>query len=230
MRLRLTLSLFLATILIAACQGPPPTQVIMVVTEVVVVTPTPENDTRVESTDTVEIEATAEAVVEATGAPMATSTPEPTPTNDPFPTPVIAQISVAEQRFENGRMFWLQPVDQIWVMTVDESDEQVWSIYDDDFTEGEPEIDPTIDVPEGLYQPERGFGQLWRDNPEVRQALGWAIEPEFGHVTRYEYHAGGTVNSQNEYTPSPGYHIVGSLYGDVVRFNEGEWTWELVRE
>jgi len=228
MRLRLMLSLFLATILIAACQGPPPTQVIMVVTEVVVVTPTPDsaND---ESPEAVDSEATAEAAAEATDSPATPTSLPATATPDPFPTPVLAQISVAEQRFENGRMFWLQPVDQIWVMTVDENDDQVWSIYDDDFIEGEPEIDPSIDVPDGFYQPERGFGQLWRDNPEVRQALGWAIEPEFGHVTRYEYHAGGTVTN-NEYVPSPGYHIVGSLYGDVVRFNEGEWSWQLVRE
>jgi len=218
MRLRLITGIIITAIIVVACQGPPPTQI------VVVVTATPQGGAiAVEATSTAEV--TSEA-----SEPPATPTATLTPTPDPFPTPVTAQINVAEQRFQNGRMFWLQPVDQIWVMTFDDDDEPIWSVYDNTFFEGDLEIDPEIEAPIDLYQPERGFGKLWRENPEVRQALGWAIEPEFGHSTRYEYHAGGTVNDELEYEAAPGYHLVGSLYGDVVRFNEGEWTWELVRE
>ena len=127
-------------------------------------------------------------------------------------------------------MFWVQPVGQIWVLTVNEDNERIWSVYDDTFVEGQVEIDPEIIPPEGLYQPERGFGKLWRENPEVRDAIGWALEPELGHTTRYEYYAGGNVNGNNEYIPGPGDHLVESLYGDVFEFDEETFTWSIEEE
>ena len=54
--------------------------------------------------------------------PTATATITPTP--DPFPTQVKASIYVAEQRFEHGWMFWLQPNRQIWVLTQDSAGKQ----------------------------------------------------------------------------------------------------------
>jgi hypothetical protein len=35
-----------------------------------------------------------------------------------------------------------------------------------------------VTPPPGLYTPWRGFGKVWAENPELAQALGWAIEPE----------------------------------------------------
>lgn len=221
MRIRLFFFISLAIFLVvSACQGPPPTQIVLVVTatpdgaSAQSVDETPEDDdVTKEPTETVE--------------PSITPTPTISPTPDPFPTPVEGQIYVAEQRFEEGWMFWLQPVGQLWVLTVDEDNRGVWSVYDDTFVEGDAEIDPTIVPPEELYQPVRGFGKLWRENPDVRDALGWAVDQELGHTTRYEYHAGGRVNRDNEYIAGPGYHLVESIYGDTFRFNEGSWTWQL---
>jgi hypothetical protein len=43
------------------------------------------------------------------------------------------------------------------------------------FEEGMPETSPEYDnPPEGLYQPRRGFGMLWRSNAAVRDRVGWA--------------------------------------------------------
>lgn len=36
--------------------------------------------------------------------------------------------------------------------------------------------------PPGRYEPQRGFGKVWRDFPEVREALGWATLPEAAHT------------------------------------------------
>jgi hypothetical protein len=133
-------------------------------------------------------------------------------------------------------MFWVEPVAQLWVLSLetnaDGSDpKRIWSVYEDTFIEGEAEIDPEIVPPEGLYQPERGFGKLWRENPEVREAVGWALEVELGHTTRYEYHAGGEVvaneNDELEYVPAAGYHLVESLYGDIFIFNEEDFSWSI---
>jgi hypothetical protein len=46
-------------------------------------------------------------------------------------------------------------------------------------------------------------------------------------VSRYEYHAGGSVDAAGVYTAGPGYHVVYSLYGEQFRFNEVDGTWQL---
>jgi hypothetical protein len=188
----------------AACQGPPPTQIILVVTA----TPTPEET--IQADGTVE----SQAVATSTALPIV-ATPSPAASVNPSPTAIVNQIQVAEQVFEHGRMFWLQPTGQIWVMIVEEEGQGRWQIFDDTFEDGELEFDPEIVPPQGFEQPQRGFGKLWRDNPELRESLGWAITPEFGFVTRYEYHA------------DPGYHLLSSLYEETFRFNEADRSWQL---
>ncbi len=157
----------------------------------------------------------------------ATFTPEAIATPDPFPTRVKASIYVAEQQFEGGWMVWLQPNSQIWLMTVDNAGLKVWSVYDDTFSDGQAESDPQIVPPEGLYQPVRGFGKLWRENPEVRLKLGWAVGPETGHTTRYRYYHGGHLNEDEEYIPAPGYHLVDSVSGERFRFDEETMRWRI---
>lgn len=214
----------LIVVFLAACQGPPPTQIVLVVTatpQSIVPSPGPISGDGTPAPVTAE----ATADIEPTMTPTVTASPTP----DVFPTTVKSQIQVAEQRFQNGRMFWLQPVDQIWVLAQDEDGGRTWLVYDNTFREGQRESDPSINPPEGFHQPIRGFGKLWRENPDIRESLGWALEPELGHVTTYEYHAGGTVTADNEYIPAPGYHLITSLFGDVYKFNEADLTWERVR-
>ena len=206
---RLLCPLYLLALL-TACQG-------QIVTEkVIVVTATPDSN----ATATF---AAAKAATEA----VPTATPTLTPTPDPFPTPVVGAIYVAEQRFEGGWMFWLQPNGQIWLLTVNEDGENIWTVYDDNFVDGDLETDPEIVAPEGRIQPVRGFGKLWRENLEVRSAIGWALEDEMGHTTRYEYHHGGSVDAAKNYVSGPGYHLVESFYGDTFQYNEKDSTWEI---
>jgi hypothetical protein len=225
MRLSLKRGLFvgmitLISVSLAACYGPPPTEYVIITATstptpvVIVVTATPPAGS-----------ATIPATVET-----ATSTPADTALNTPsaFPTRTTSQVYVAEQRFENGRMFWLEPIDQIWVLLETDRRNGTWTVYPDTFEEGEPEFDPTIQPPEDFFQPERGFGKLWRENPEIRAALGWAIEPEEGLITLYEYQPEGEVIN-GEYQRAPGYHFVTSKTGRVYRFNEINGTWQMIR-
>ncbi len=171
-------------------------------------------------------QAIATAIIVATeSAP--TATPTITATPDPFPETIVGSIYMAEQRFENGWLFWLQPNSQIWALTAADDGQRIWSVYDDTFVEGDAETDPQIVPPADRFQPVRGFGKLWRENPEVRLALGWALDIERGHTTHYEYHHGGFVNDQNEYLPGPGFHQVESLSGDSVRFIEESRSWKI---
>lgn len=221
------IGLVLVCILLAACQGPPPTQIVIVVTA----TPTTGDVNTANNTQDTGTPQDAETTVEPT--PISTTEVSPTvdpnlPTVVPTATPTINQIQVAEQVFENGRMFWVQPTGQIWVMIVTGEGRGEWSVYEDTFEEGEPEVDESLTPPEGKEQPERGFGKLWRENMDVQDGLGWAITPEFGYVTRYEYHPGEpTVNTDDTVTYGSGYHVLTSLYEEAFRFNEAEGTWQL---
>lgn len=219
--------LMVAGMVFAACQSaPPPTIYAIEVTREVTVMVTADSAVAQMTPDvTTSPQASA---TDGTIQPTHTPAPGISPTPNVFPTTTVGQVYLAEQAFENGRLFWLEPVDQIWMITVDEeTGEERWSVFEDTFEEGMAEFDAAIVPPVDLYQPERGFGKLWRENPDVRATLGWATEPEFGYITRYEYHPGGIVNDANVYLPAPGYHTLETINREQIRFNEGKWNWEV---
>lgn len=206
----------------AACQNEPETQYLMEVTRevtvVVVVTATPADGVSQAAT-----------TPESTATPTSQPSPTPTTASVEMPPPVDEQIVVAEQVFEHGRMFYLQPVNEVWVL-IDQSEDGLqgaWTIYDNIWEEGMPEFDPNLTPPENFVQPIRGFGKLWRENQAIRDALGWALDTEYGHVTRYEYYAGGSI-ANNEYVPGPGYHVIYSRDGFAFRFDETDGTWQRI--
>jgi hypothetical protein len=82
-------------------------------------------------------------------------------------------VSVVTQPFERGLMLWRSDTGQIYALWEQEG-ERAWRAFEDTFEEGEAETDPALTAPGGLQQPERGFGKLWRQNPTLRDALGWA--------------------------------------------------------
>lgn len=220
--------LMLLILLVAACSGPPETQVYIVLTP----THMPATLTALaESGQPVAVDASAEAVV---GTPVATSDasgfPTAMPTANPLPTALVSQIQVAEQAFEHGRMFWLFPTKKIWVMinAADSIDHGQWLIFDDTWEEGDVENDPELTPPANLLQPVRGFGKLWRENQEVQDALGWAVSPEYGFVSNYEYRPGGYLDSGGNYVPGPGVHVLYSLGNQAFAFEERDNTWRVI--
>lgn len=86
----------------------------------------------------------------------------------------------AQQPFERGFMIWMEFNQTIYVF-YDQGDPKTYATYPDTFEEGKDlERDPSIKPPSGLDQPIRGFGKVWRENPEVRTKIGWATAPESG--------------------------------------------------
>jgi hypothetical protein len=104
------------------------------------------------------------------------------PTPDVCPAGPAIVTDGAEQRFQHGVMLWNRAEDRIYVL-FDDGGIPDWQAYEDRFEEGDPESDPTIEPPPGLYQPIRGFGLVWREQPGVRDRLGWAVAPETGYET-----------------------------------------------
>jgi hypothetical protein len=97
--------------------------------------------------------------------------------------PAASSYQSAAQNFERGAMVWLN-----------ESGGVIYALYSDGtYQRFADTYDPTTDPergsespPAGLTEPVRGFGKVWRNNPEVRERLGWASGGE----------SGGTANAQ----------------------------------
>jgi hypothetical protein len=63
----------------------------------------------------------------------------------------------------------------------------------DRWREGDPINDPSIIPPSGYYQPVRGFGLVWREQPGVRAALGWGLAEEAGFTATLQEFTDGLV-------------------------------------
>ena len=105
---------------------------------------------------------------------------EPAP--DSCPAGPAVYSGGAEQHFEHGIMLWVQSEDRIYVLY---NDGQIpaWQAFPDEWA-GDP--DPILDPPPGYYQPKRGFGLVWREQPNVRDRLGWGTTPEQGYETAFQ--------------------------------------------
>jgi hypothetical protein len=105
-----------------------------------------------------------------------------TPAPDECPASPAIISNGAEENFEHGTMLWVMEQDLIYVL-FDDGRNPRWSAYLDEWEDGDPEDDPTLTPPTGRYQPVRGFGLVWREQPGVRDRLGWAINVEIGFTT-----------------------------------------------
>jgi hypothetical protein len=88
----------------------------------------------------------------------------------------------AEQHFEHGIMIWVGEENHIFVLFEDGNSPQ-WNAYQDEWSPGMLESDPTLSPPPGLMQPVRGFGFVWREQPGVKDRLGWATNQETAYTT-----------------------------------------------
>ena len=104
--------------------------------------------------------------------------------DEPDICPMDAPLTSAGalQGFEGGTMIWVEEENHIYVLFSDENSPG-WSRHVDEWDPGEPEDDPTLAAPDGFYQPVRGFGLVWREEPGVRDRLGWAVNDEAGFTT-----------------------------------------------
>ncbi len=140
----------------------------------------------------------------------------------------LAQSSwAAEQVFEGGRMLWLRDGSLVGenykgqsLIFVLYTSGNSWELYVDTWTSTEPDSDPAIVPREGLYQPIRGFGQVWRNNSKVQKQLGWALSNEQGFETPYQRVAGLDWDNQC--------HYLRSVDGRVISLCSRGGVWSFV--
>ena len=120
----------------------------------------------------------------------------------PISEPV--EIRPQVQRFEKGLMLRLEDAtlgEEAWLITLLPQENRTYSLgfepVVDSWSPGMPETDPALVPPEGLFQPSRGFGMLWRGEIEHRpmgevqtldgqEVLGWATGSVFEYDAAYQ--------------------------------------------
>jgi DNA-binding beta-propeller fold protein YncE len=93
------------------------------------------------------------------------------------------------QAFQNGELFWFDATRQILILYADGT----WTIVDDQWREGMPDLGCDAAPPQGLWQPIRGFGLAWCQEPGLRERLGWALGSEQAFESLYQAFAGGSL-------------------------------------
>lgn len=85
-------------------------------------------------------------------------------------------------------MIWVEATDTIYVLYNDGRQ----AVQFEDMFDGsvDPISDSSIAAPVGLRQPTYGFGKVWREQPGVRDKLGWALESELNTVGYIQEYSG----------------------------------------
>jgi hypothetical protein len=105
------------------------------------------------------------------------------------PTPSFA----AAQRFERGWMIWIERLGRYVILEdepLQEGEYRRRVTYVHDPLDVTGDTSEGVTAPDGFYAPVSGFGLLWRGDtvnlPAYREALGWALGPEFGYETVHQ--------------------------------------------
>jgi hypothetical protein len=109
---------------------------------------------------------------------------QPAPEHCPYGEAL--HVKGAFQQFERGFMIWLPRPDDGYPSIFTFWDSGRVLHYPDTWTAGDPESDPDLEPPQGLHQPVRGFGKVWREYTGLREQLGWATMPEYAYQAIYQ--------------------------------------------
>ncbi len=104
------------------------------------------------------------------------------------PTGEMVSVGLVVQPFETGIMFWRDTREIYALANVG----TLWRLPDN-WNEGLPANDPALQPPPDRLQPVRGFGLVWRSNPAIRGALGWALAPEQPYLGQWQPYERGAM-------------------------------------
>ncbi|HES58351.1 MAG TPA: hypothetical protein ENO21_02865 [Firmicutes bacterium] len=119
----------------------------------------------------------------------------------------VTSVQAAFQSFQNGYMIWRADTSDIYVLY----NSGLVNRYKDSWQGEILYFDQ--EAPEGVYRPDRGFGKVWIENPQVRAGLGWATDFEQGYTMRYQ--RSGDVKYARLYMDMPD--------GSVIYLVENTW-------
>jgi len=99
------------------------------------------------------------------------------PVRDRIGLPVAAEAKVGGtyQLFEGGMMFWREDTATIYVLFAGEPG--IWYAFADGWATG-MEPGGGTGPATGQFKPQRGFGKVWREQPDVQKRLGYALSAD----------------------------------------------------
>ncbi len=126
--------------------------------------------------------------------------------------PLISPGSLLQ--FQNGIMLWVEKQDAIYVL-YDSTNPPRWQVFNDTFVDGMNDTDPAFDnAPPSTWQPRRGFGLLWRNQPSLRDRLGWAVaEAEIPFTPQVQLGSDGMI-------------FIGDMRGGVYSLSPDSTDWK----
>lgn len=114
------------------------------------------------------------------------------------PTKSFAAVPAAAQNFQSGAMFWMDLGNDGKKIVVlfnggTLAPYAIYSLRDDTWQEGEPVNGgrPPPPPPPGFYEPQRGFGKIWREGRGLAMFIGYATEPERADLADVQLFEGG---------------------------------------
>jgi len=92
-----------------------------------------------------------------------------------LPTAAETKVGGTYQLFEGGLMFWREDTATIYVLFAGEPG--IWYAFVDGWATG---LEPGggVGPAAGQFKPQRGFGKVWREQPEVQKRLGYALSAD----------------------------------------------------
>ncbi len=92
-----------------------------------------------------------------------------------LPTAAETKVGGTYQLFEGGLMFWREDTATIYVLFAGEPG--IWYAFADGWATG---LEPGggVGPAAGQFKPQRGFGKVWREQPEVQKRLGYALSAD----------------------------------------------------
>jgi hypothetical protein len=99
-----------------------------------------------------------------------------------------APVSLAAVTMENGYMLYDGSAKKIYVLPYNGN----VRIYDDTWTDGQ-DVGGAPGPRDGLVEPSRGFGKVWRENPAVKELLGYARGDERGFAGEMQAYERGVI-------------------------------------
>ena len=135
----------------------------------------------------------------------------------PFP---LINVPIVEQQFERGQMIWVQAAGtsqgRIYVIFYDTNRSRlVYKYFYDTWREGDANSSGET-PPSGKVEPIGGFGKVWRENPFVRDTLGWAVTTEAANRGHVQYFRSGNHRSSNQMIYRSSSDRVFLVYGQTL--------------
>jgi hypothetical protein len=116
------------------------------------------------------------------------------------PGAAYRNVPAAVEPFERGYMIWIDLGSEgkkIYVLYLSQQPGDFgppppyYGVHDDTWAENQP-ANAGLTPPPGLYEPQRGFGKVWREYA-WREKLGWATAPEQAEQATFQRFSTGAV-------------------------------------